>query len=126
MRWVKLTFPPRRRARWLLRMVRLSSSSLAGTRRTDVAVGTARLDSMLAANRAAAPLRGCVRSPSGAGAGGGTAAARAAPFPGAFPGATEGAAGGGAAEVGAPATVEAGAEGPSPATDDGVEGAAEA
>src|SRR5579871_574972 len=63
-KWVKLTFPPRRRARWLLRMVRLISSSLAGTRRTDVAVGTAKLASMLATMRAAAPLSGCGRSPS--------------------------------------------------------------
>src|SRR5690349_7896727 len=39
MRWVKLTLPPRERARWLLTTTRLSMSSLAGTARTLVAVG---------------------------------------------------------------------------------------
>ena len=34
MRWVKLTLPPRLRARWLLMTTRLSMSSLAGTART--------------------------------------------------------------------------------------------
>src|SRR4051794_23720957 len=56
MRWVKLTFPPRPRRRWLLMTTRLSMSSLAGTARTLVAVGTARLASMLTTVRAAAPL----------------------------------------------------------------------
>src|SRR5437588_1319619 len=58
MRWVKLAFPPRVRARWLLRILRLTSRSLAGTWRTLVAVGTPRLASMLATMRAAAPRRG--------------------------------------------------------------------
>ena len=40
MRWVKLTLPPRARRRWLLITMRLSASSLAGTARTLVAVGT--------------------------------------------------------------------------------------
>ena len=40
MRWVKLTLPPRARRRWLLITTRLSASSLAGTARTLVAVGT--------------------------------------------------------------------------------------
>ena len=39
-RWVKLTLPPVVRNSWLLTMVRLTSSSLAGTTRTLVAVGT--------------------------------------------------------------------------------------
>ena len=39
-RWVKDTLPPRPRARWLLITMRLSMSSLAGTARTLVAVGT--------------------------------------------------------------------------------------
>ena len=45
-RWVKLTLPPRPRARWLLITMRLSTSSLAGTARTLVAVGTASEASM--------------------------------------------------------------------------------
>ena len=40
MRWVKLTLPPRPRARWLLITMRLSAISFAGTARTLVAVGT--------------------------------------------------------------------------------------
>ena len=40
MMWVKLTLPPRWRARWLLMTMRLSTISLAGTVRTLVAVGT--------------------------------------------------------------------------------------
>src|SRR4051794_38744245 len=39
--------------------LRLTSSSLAGTSRKLVAVGTSRLASMLATMRAAAPRRGC-------------------------------------------------------------------
>ena len=39
-RWVKETLPPRARARWLLMTIRLSQSSLTGTERTLVAVGT--------------------------------------------------------------------------------------
>ena len=52
------------RSRWLLRIWRFTSSSLAGTVRTDVAVGTARLASMFSAVRAAAPRSGSVSSPS--------------------------------------------------------------
>src|SRR3984885_11071508 len=55
MRCVKETFPPRPRPRWLLMTIRLSISSLAGTDRTLVAVGTLRLAAMLTAVRAAAP-----------------------------------------------------------------------
>src|SRR3954447_23938745 len=55
---VKLTLPPRERARWLLMTTRLSISSLAGTARTLVAVGTWRLDSMLVTTRAEAPRNG--------------------------------------------------------------------
>src|SRR5690606_31534132 len=54
-RWVKETLPPRARARWLLMTMRWSNSSFTGTERTLVAVGTARLASMLVAVRAAAP-----------------------------------------------------------------------
>src|SRR4029079_19802603 len=57
MMWVNDTLPPRARARWLLIMTRLSMSSLTGTLRTLVAVGTVRLLSMLVAVRAAAPRR---------------------------------------------------------------------
>src|SRR3954468_17996544 len=60
MRWVKLTLPPRARRRWLLITTRLSKSSLAGTARTLVAVGTCSDCSMLATTRAAAPLSGVV------------------------------------------------------------------
>src|SRR4051812_9298986 len=67
MRWVKLTLPPRARARCRLMTVRLSCSSLAGTARTDVAVGTSRLAAMLATTRAAAPRSGLVGAPSGGG-----------------------------------------------------------
>src|SRR3954452_12931210 len=55
-RCVKETLPPRPRRRWLLMTTRLSISSLAGIARTLVAVGTARLASMLETTRAAAPL----------------------------------------------------------------------
>src|SRR5690606_37175903 len=86
MRWVKLTFPPRPRARWLLITMRLSESSLAGTARTLVAVGTCSEASMLDTIRAAAPRSGCVWAPAGAagaaglgvGAGGGAAGLGAA------------------------------------------------
>src|SRR4051812_42004823 len=69
MRCVKLTLPPRPRRRWLLMTTRLSMSSLAGTARTLVAVGTVRLASMLATVRAAAPFSGRLDAPSEAGAG---------------------------------------------------------
>src|SRR4051794_13274442 len=58
MRWVNETLPPRPRRRWLLTTTRLSMSSLAGIARTLVAVGTARLASMLLTTRAAAPRSG--------------------------------------------------------------------
>jgi hypothetical protein len=56
--WVKLTLPPWRRRRWPLRTLRLTSSSRAGTVRTEVAVGTSRLASIASTIRAAAPRRG--------------------------------------------------------------------
>ncbi len=46
------TLPPRARERWLLMTIRLSQSSLTGTERTEVAVGTVRLASMFWAVRA--------------------------------------------------------------------------
>jgi hypothetical protein len=52
---VKLTLPPRERARWLLMTMRLSMSSFAGTERTDVAVGTSSEDSMLVTSHSLAP-----------------------------------------------------------------------
>src|ERR1700710_1484125 len=55
MRWVNDTLPPRERARWLLMTMRLSHSSLTGTDRTLVAVGTVRLTSMFWTVRAGAP-----------------------------------------------------------------------
>ena len=55
MRWVKLTLPRPTRFRWLFRIWRLTSSSFAGTVRTDVAVGTSRLASMFSTIRAAEP-----------------------------------------------------------------------
>ena len=64
-RWVKETLPPRPRCSALLMTVRLSMSSLAGTARTLVAVGTARLAFMLVTTRAAGPLSGV--GPDGAG-----------------------------------------------------------
>ena len=53
MRWVKLTLPAPVRASWLFRIWRLTSSSFAGTARTEVAVGTPRLASMFSTVRAA-------------------------------------------------------------------------
>src|SRR6056300_1219442 len=77
MMWVKETFPPRPRARWLLMTTRLSINNFTGTERTLVAVGTLRLASMLVTTRPAAPRRisGCTASESvvdavGAGAAG--------------------------------------------------------
>src|SRR6186997_3003694 len=55
MRCVKDTLPPRARERWLLITMRLSHSSLTGTERTEVAVGTVRLTSMFCTVRAGAP-----------------------------------------------------------------------
>ena len=54
---VKETLPPRARFRWLLMTMRLSISSLAGTARTLVAVGTSSEDSMFVTTRAAGPRR---------------------------------------------------------------------
>src|SRR5690349_948423 len=89
MRWVKLTLPPPLRPRNPLMTRRLTSSSLAGTLRKLVAVGTARLRSMFATTAAPAPRLGSPGSPAGVEAsGGGVSAATAA-------GAREG--GGGAA-----------------------------
>src|SRR5271168_5239963 len=62
MMWVKLTLAPVVRASWLFRMRRLTSRSRAGTVRTLVAVGTARLASMLATMREAAPRSGVASS----------------------------------------------------------------
>ena len=64
MRWVKLTLRRAVRPRWLFRIWRLTSSSLAGTSRTEVAVGTPRLASMFSTMRAAAPRIGLGVSPS--------------------------------------------------------------
>src|SRR3954468_21288907 len=58
MTWVNDTLPPRARARWLLMTMRLSHSSLTGTLRTLVAVGTVRLTSMFCAVRIGAPRSG--------------------------------------------------------------------
>src|SRR5918997_1793535 len=58
MRCVKETLPPRERLRWLLMTMRLSDSSLAGTARTEVAVGIDSELSMFFTTRAAAPLSG--------------------------------------------------------------------
>src|SRR5690348_11274342 len=58
MRWVNESFPPRVRVRWLLAILRLTSSSLAGTGRTLVAVGTARLAAMFLTIAAPAPRIG--------------------------------------------------------------------
>src|SRR5215468_6848904 len=78
-RWVKLTLPPRPRARWLLITIRLSASSLAGTARTLVAVGTCSEASMFDTMRAATPRIGDVCAPAGApGAAAGAALAGAA------------------------------------------------
>src|ERR1700761_4653404 len=85
---VKLTLAPVVRANWLFRTRRLTSRSRAGTVRTLVAVGTARLASMLATMREAAPRSGVDSSfsgrPDGAAAGAGAfveagVAGRAAP-----------------------------------------------
>src|SRR5919107_4550908 len=69
MRWVNETLPPRARARWLLMTIRLSQSSLTGTDRTLVAVGTVRLRSMFCAVRAGAPRSGVTDGSSLASAG---------------------------------------------------------
>src|ERR687894_603907 len=68
MRWVKETLPPRERARWLLMTIRLSASSLAGTARTLVAVGTVSEAFMFLTMLAAAPRSGVCFGPSETGA----------------------------------------------------------
>src|SRR5882757_766647 len=62
---VKLILPPRERLRWLLITTRLSASSLAGTARTLVAVGTVSEVCMLTTTRAAAPRKVTLWSPPG-------------------------------------------------------------
>src|SRR5690349_11792664 len=108
MRWVKLSLPPRVRWRWLLAILRLTSSSLAGTGRTLVAVGTASdaamFFTMLApAPRIGSPLGGAVGA--GVVAAGAGAAVAGAGAAGAVvaAGAGAGAAGGAAAGAGAAA-----------------------
>ncbi len=59
---MKLTFAPVVRASWLFKIRRLTSRSRAGTVRTLVAVGMARLASMLATIREAAPRSGVASS----------------------------------------------------------------
>ena len=99
--------------------VRLSMSSLAGTARTLVAVGTARLASMLSTTRAAGPLRMTVSDVLAGGVAGrdvapgarwvdGTGAAA-----GAADGAASGAAAAGASAAGAAGSSRAGAAGAS-------------
>ena len=59
--WVKLTFPPWvSRCSWLLIIRRLTSSSLAGMVRTEVAVGTSRLSSIRLAMVAEIPISGWI------------------------------------------------------------------
>ena len=65
---VKLILPPRVRRNWLLMTTRLSASSLAGTARTLVAVGTVSEAFMFFTTSDAAPRRAVV-TPSVAGAG---------------------------------------------------------
>src|SRR5918993_3561565 len=57
MMWVYDTLPPRARRRWLLITTRWSISSLTGSDRTLVAVGTDSEMSMFFAVRAGAPFR---------------------------------------------------------------------
>src|SRR5690606_34069700 len=103
-RWVNETLPPRPRFKWLLMTIRLSISNLAGIVRTLVAVGTARLASMLVAVRAAAPRNLTSSAPSGTGGGAGLrsgsfGAAGAGGLRGAFGGSTGFAGDGGAAAL---------------------------
>src|SRR5271157_4991706 len=105
MRCVNDTLPPRPRRRWLLMTIRLSASSLAGTARALVAVGTARLAVMLVTVRAAAPRSLLTSVPSG-GLGGESRAGLggAATGGGGEGGGGAGAGGGGAGVGGAGAT----------------------
>src|SRR3954453_6306295 len=77
-RWVKDTFPPRERARWLLMTMRLSASSLAGTARTLVAVGTVSEAFMFLTTLAAAPRSGICLAPAAGAFAAGLAAGLAA------------------------------------------------
>src|SRR3954471_24797013 len=104
MRWVKLTLPPRLRRRWLLMMMRLSISSLAGTARTLVAVGSSRLCSMLATILAATTLSGLVTAPAPGVGPSGLAGTGAAAGGAAAGGAVAGAGAGVAAATGAEGT----------------------
>src|SRR3978361_1120478 len=65
MRWVKEILPPRVRFRWLLITTRLSASSLAGTARTLVAVGTLS-EAWIFLTTVFADPRSCETSPEGA------------------------------------------------------------
>src|SRR5437763_5612429 len=102
-RCVKLTLAPPVRARWLFRICRLTSSSLAGTVRTEVAVGTPSEASMFSTIRAVAPRIGTGRSaPSASGAGAGRAGEGACQVVDAAPGgAGEGDSGAGEGDCGA-------------------------
>ena len=65
MRWVKETFPPRARLRWLLITMRLSNRSFTGTARTDVAVGRSSEAFMFFATAAEGPRRVTSSGPAG-------------------------------------------------------------
>src|SRR3984957_4102493 len=91
MRWVKEIFPPRPRCRWLLMTILLSMSSLAGTARTLVAVGTVRLAAMFCAVRAAAPRSLLTSASAGGAVTGAWPAAWAAVFAGGCAGSAAGA-----------------------------------
>src|ERR1700759_678447 len=81
MRCVNETLPPRVRFRWFLITIRLSASSLAGTARTLVAVGTVSDCCMFFAMAAAAPRIGLTCSPSAGLTGVALAAAAGAGLP---------------------------------------------
>jgi hypothetical protein len=59
---VKLTFPPRPRAKWLLITIRLSTINFAGTARTEVAVGISKLASIFVTTRAEVPFNFSITS----------------------------------------------------------------
>ena len=99
MRWVKLTLPWPDRARYPLTTLRLTSSSLAGTLRKLVAVGTSRLAAMFFTMTAPTPLISSPGSSAGSSAGA-AAAAGAGVGGGAATGVASGDGAGGAAGVG--------------------------
>src|SRR4051812_9065265 len=109
MRWVKETFPPRARFRWLLMTMRLSNSSFTGTARTDVAVGISSEAFMFLATAAAGPRSVTYSGPAGASVASAALAAGLAAAVG-FDGAGAAAAGAALAGAGAAAGV-AGAAG---------------